>query len=252
MTLLSLEHVSKRHRHGRHEVVILDCVSLEVDPDDFVGIWGAPQAGKSSLLRLAAGIEAPDSGVVRFEGQDLATLSGAQRALLLRRAIGMVSASPHESTTWDAHRGDEIVDYVAVPLLGDGCSRVAADLAATQALERVGIIDSLHESIRELSLGERVRVSLARALVREPRLLLVDEPAMIPSPGERDAIRDLLRSVARQGGVALIVASEDPGLLRGARRVFSVGDGRLLSSDRLGQVLPFPGPDRTEPLDTPP
>jgi predicted ABC-type transport system involved in lysophospholipase L1 biosynthesis ATPase subunit len=251
MALLSFDRVSKRQRYGGREVIVLNGVSFEVDEGDYIGLWGAPQSGKSSLLRLAAGIELPDAGTVQFAGRDLAHVSASERAQLLRRKIGLVFSSPQESTIWEAHRGDEIVDYVAVPLIGDGRSRGFADAAAIGALERVGMVSCTNLSIHQLSLAERVRVALARALVREPSLLLVDEPAIIPSPSERDAVRDLLRALARDERLTVMVASQDPGLLRGAKRIFSVGDGRLLSGDRIAQVLPFTPPDRKGPLTTP-
>ncbi len=239
MALLSLEEVSKRHRSGRREVVVLGDVSLEVDDGDFVGIWGAPRSGKSSLLRLAAGIEEPDGGRICFDGRDLAQLSTRERALLLRRSIGYV-ATPLDAASWNAGRCDRVLDHVAEPLLGDRRRPSETRIAGRQALERVGASDCVHASTRELSIGERTRVSLARAIVRDPRLLLVDEPALMPSPRERDEIRQLLRSLTAEGNVTLIVASQDTSALRGASRLFSVGDGRLLSTDRAGTVVPFP------------
>lgn len=239
MALLSLEQVSKRHRSGRREVVVLGEVSLEVDSGDYVGVWGAPRSGKSSLLRLAAGIEEPDDGRVCFEGRDLARLSARQRALLLRRSIGYVS-TPLDAAAWNAGRCDRVLDHVAEPLLGDRRRPSETRVAARQALERVGASSCAHASTNELSMGERTRVSLARAIVRKPQLLLVDEPAAMPSPGERDEIRQLLRSLAAEEQITLIVASQDTGALRGARRLLSIGDGRLLTTDRAGVVVPFP------------
>jgi predicted ABC-type transport system involved in lysophospholipase L1 biosynthesis ATPase subunit len=238
MALLSLEQVSKRHRSGRREVVVLDGVSLDVDSGDYVGIWGAPRAGKSSLLRLAAGIELPDAGSVRFDGRDLAKLSSRERALLLRRSIGYVS-TPLDSARWNAGRSDRVLDHVAEPLLGDRRRPTDARAAARRALDHVGATACIHAATHELSTGERTRVALARALVRAPRLLLIDEPALMPSPNERDAIRVLLRSLLGDSDMTLIVASEDVGALRGVPRLLSVGEGRLLSTDRDGTVLPF-------------
>ncbi len=238
MSLLSLEQVSKRHRCGRREVVVLGDVSLDVDSGDFIGIWGAPRSGKSSLLRLAAGIEDPDSGRVRFEGRELARLSTRERALLLRHSIGYVAA-PLDAAAWNAGRCDRVLDHIAEPLLGDRRRPSETKIAARHALERVGASGCIHASTNELSLGERTRVSLARAIVREPRLLLVDEPALMPSPGERDEIRLLLRSLA-DDDMTLIVTSQDTTALRGVPRMLSVGDGRLLSTDHPGIVVPFP------------
>ncbi|HEY6780728.1 MAG TPA: ATP-binding cassette domain-containing protein [Thermoleophilaceae bacterium] len=240
MALLSLEQVSKRHRSGRRGVVVLEAVSLEVDQNDYVGIWGAPRSGKSSLLRLAAGIEEPDAGRVCFDGRDLARLSSRERALVLRRSIGFVAPPFDQAGSWSASRAEGIVDHVAIPLIADGVERRAAVTAARSWLERVDAIACAHATTSELSPGERMRVALARALVREPRLLLVDEPGLAPSPQERDSIRDLLRGIGRESDTAVVVASEDVAMLRGASRMLSVGSGRLLSTDRLATVVRFP------------
>jgi ABC-type methionine transport system ATPase subunit len=241
MALLSFEGVSKRYRQGRRDVVVLDDVWLEVEPDDFVGVWGARRGGKSTLLRLAAGIEPPDAGAVRFDGRDLAALSGRARARALRREIGYVSTAFELAHAWEAGRGERVVDYVSIPLIGDGWEPRRATSEARRRLGELGVAGSADARAVELSAGERTCAALARALVRDPRLLIVDEPAIAPSPEERDSIRELLRGLAERPGLTMMVASEDVGTLRGAGRVLSVGDGRVMSSERAGQVVSFPG-----------
>jgi ABC-type branched-subunit amino acid transport system ATPase component len=95
-------------------------------------------------------------------------------------------------------------------------------------------------STQELTPEERTRVAIARALVREPELLLVDELAATQSPTARDELRDLLRSLNADLGVAIMAASETLGVLTGFRRLFSIGNGQLISSDREGAVVEFP------------
>jgi predicted ABC-type transport system involved in lysophospholipase L1 biosynthesis ATPase subunit len=241
VALLSLEGVGKRYRQGRREVVVLDDVWLEVDASDHVGVLAERRGGKSTLLRLAAGIELADTGVVRFRGRDLAKLSRIERARLLRDEIGFVATS---LDGWDGSRGMRVVEHVAVPLLADGWNGREAVQMARPVLERVGAEHCADLRPSELSLGERTRVAIARALIREPGLLLVDEPAATPSPGEQDEIRGLLRSVGRASEVTLIVASEEPAVLRGARRMMSLSDGRVLTTDRLGTVVAFPDAGR--------
>jgi ABC-type lipoprotein export system ATPase subunit len=241
MTLLSFEGVSKRYRQGRREVLVLDDVWLELAEGDFVGLWGARRSGKSTLLRLAAGIEPPDAGLVRFAGRDLAALSGRERARTLRREIGYVATAFELARVWEASRGERVVDYVSIPLIGDGWEPRRAVAEARRRLGELGVAHAADAHAGELSAGERTCAALARALVRDPRLLIVDEPAIAPSPEERDSIRELLRRLAERPSLTVMVASEDVGSLRGARRVLSVGDGRVLSSERAGQVVAFPG-----------
>jgi ABC-type lipoprotein export system ATPase subunit len=239
MALLSFEGVTKRHRRWGREVIVLDEVRFDVDPGDFVGVWGSRRAGKSTLLRVAAGIELADAGVVRFDGLDLRRMSSRDRARLWRRDIGFVSPERRGGP------GEEVVAHVGMPLVSDGWAPREAAAAARRALDLVAAGACAHAATYELSPGEQTLVALARALIRQPRLLLVDEPAITQSPSERDRICEVLRSVGLQAELTVMVASEDLSPLRAADRMMSIGEGRVLLADRPGAVVPFPsGPSR--------
>src|ERR1044072_4260090 len=109
--LLALEHVAKTHWVGPYEKKTLVAVSLVLAPGDFVGVWGAHRSGKSTLLRIAAGLEPPDTGHVRFEGLDLAALSSSQRGERRLHDIGVGRGEGPQSPELS------VVDYVALPLL---------------------------------------------------------------------------------------------------------------------------------------
>jgi predicted ABC-type transport system involved in lysophospholipase L1 biosynthesis ATPase subunit len=237
VALLSFEGVGKVYRHGRREVVVLDDVWLEVDAGNHVALLGERRAGKSTLLHLAAGIELADTGVVRFDGRDLAKLPAIERTRLLRDEIAFAATS---LDGWDASRRMRVVEHVAVPLLADGCAGREAVAMARSVLDLVGAASCADLRPGELSPGERTRVALARGLIREPRLLLVDEPAATPSPGEQDEIRALLRSIGHTNELTLVIASEELAVLRGVGRVMSLSDGRVLTTDRPGTILDFP------------
>ena len=234
--LLAFEQVTKRavDVSGR-TLPVLDAVSFEVDHGETIGVWGMRRSGKSTLLRIAAGVERPDAGAVRFAGQDLTRCSRGEIARLLRRSIGLASEDRY------ATRNEVVVDHVALPALSLGTSLRDAQIVAREALERVGAAGRADTRMAELSAGERIRVAIARALVRNPLLLLVDEPGSTPSPADRDEIYALLRSLGRDPALTLIVASEDVAAIRTARRAMALGDGELRSTDRGGQVLRFPG-----------
>ena len=193
------------------------------------------RSGKSTLLRIAAGVEPPDAGTVRCAGRDLTRLSRGEVAQLLRNSIGLASTDRH------ATRNEIVVDHVALPALSLGATLREAQIAAREALERVGAANRADARMGDLSPGERTRVAIARALVRNPLLLLVDEPGSTPSPADRDEIYALLGSLGRDPALTLIVASEDVAAIRTARRAMTLGDGELRSSDRGGQLLRFPG-----------
>ncbi len=109
--LISFQNVSKRYPDGGREILVLDGVSLKIEAGASVGVYGTRRSGKSTLLRLAAGIVLPDSGSVDFEGHDMAAMSAGARGRLLREAIAFMSAED-----WRAHPGETVVDHVATSL----------------------------------------------------------------------------------------------------------------------------------------
>lgn len=234
--LLSFEKVSKYRADGRRQVAVLMNASFEVPTGSAVGIWGIRRSGKTTLLRLAAGVELADEGRVLFDGRSLCDMRPIERERLLRADIGFVSPMD-----WRPGYRERALDYVALPLLSTGATLQQATRAARGALRRMEAIDVAEKFGRTLSLGERIRVMLARALINSPRLLLVDEPAAVPNLGDRDELCDLLGLLARERELTLIVASEEMSSLRFADFLMSVGGGELVrSNERKAEVLPFP------------
>jgi ABC-type cobalamin/Fe3+-siderophores transport system ATPase subunit len=235
--LLSLTQVTKRYVEGRREIVVLDGVSLEIDASDFVGIWGPKRSGKSTLLRVMAGMERPDSGDMRFDGKPLSAMSARQRARLLRSdGIALVSSD------WRTQIVRPVVELVATARASDGTPMSEARARARNALARAGVAECADVWVDQLTLGERLRVCLAMALVREPRLLLIDEPAVLPSPLESDELNRLLRSLGQESDLAVVIASENLAPIAGARRVMAVSGGEVRAMEQSGVVVPFPDP----------
>jgi ABC-type ATPase involved in cell division len=235
MSLLVLDGVSKRYVDGRREVAVLDDVSIEIDAGDFVGVWGVRRSGKSTLLRVASGEELPDAGSICFDGEETTTMSSNRRSRLHRRGgIGFLSSD------WRPIRNKPVVDHVALPLLSDGMSLHQARSPAWHALDRVGVAGCAHMLTDGLSNSERMRVGLAQALVREPRILLVDEPAVLLRPSEGVALYELLHSLGHDLSIAIVIASEDIAPLRKARRMFTIDSGKLRAMDAPGTVVQFP------------
>lgn len=240
-TLLSIENVSKVYPDGSDELVVLDRVSFELQAGGQLGLIGAPRSGKSTLLRIAAGIEAPDRGAVLLEGSDISHMSGGARSRLLRRAIGYVALSD-----WQPTPGESALDHVATALGSDGFTPKEARRKAARVLEHVEIETRRHLPVGSLGICERTRLALARALVREPRLLVVDEPAIMPSVTECERFSQMLRTVADERSIALLVASAELSAL-GGLQLMSISDGELCctSSGETNVVrLPF----RTTPI----
>ncbi len=214
---------------------MLDGVSFDLEPGVAVGVYGARGSGKSTLLRLAAAIESPDSGRIRFAGRDVTRISAGERARLLRGPIALLTAAG-----WLPSPGETVLDHVAMSIGSDGLTLREARRRAHGALDRVGAAEVCDEELTaSLPLAERARVMLARALVREPRLLVVDEPMPMPSRGDRERFCALLRATARERGAALLMASEEMAALQGLDTLMSIAAGGLCSSSSGARSCSF-------------
>ncbi len=231
MTLLALREVCKSYSDGLRPRLVLDHVSFEIDAGETIGVLAARLAGKTTLLKVAAGLEPADSGSVCWEGHDLAPMSVDHRARC-RRSRGIALAS----CDWRQIASRPVVTHVATPLYSDGLKIREAERRAHRALEWVRAPELGHRMTDRLGVSERVRVELARALVREPRLLLVDEPAVLPRPSDAREFFELLHGLPKQLGLALIIASEEVTAVRGSHRVMNL-DGLLYSTDSRRKVV---------------
>ena len=241
MPVLALDRVTRRHRVGRELIPVLDAVSFEVWPGEIVAILGPHRVGKTTLLRVIAGIEAPDAGSVRLDGEQIGALPASARTRRLR-AVGFAPKA------WRVARGKPVLDHVALPLLAEGRPLVTALAKAHEALERAGVAHCAGATADDLAPGDETRVALAQALVREPRLLLVDEPGVMAAPDERDEVLRLLRAIAAEDPRrALVMTARDVAGVAGAGRVLTLDGGVLrgASEPPSADVVPFPGGVRT-------
>jgi len=232
--LLELAAVTKRIADGPRTVTLLDSIAFELRPGEIAGLYGAPRSGKSTLLRLACGVEQPDRGTVRFEGADIARMPGRQRARLLRCQIALITADG-----WMPGPGESVLDHLATSLGSAGLTLDQARRAGQAALELVGVAGLAQDPAGSLSRTQRARADLARGLARNPKLLLVDEPAPVPSLAERERFLALLRDIVSQRGIALLIASEDMAALQGAHTLMSLSSGELRSTASSATVVPL-------------
>jgi ABC-type cobalamin/Fe3+-siderophores transport system ATPase subunit len=230
MSLLALENVRKSYRDGSRERVVLRDASLEIEAGELIVVWGMRRSGRTTLLRVAAGIEAPDAGVVRFDGQDIAT--GSED--VLGAGIGYCRKTIRSS------EGQSVLDQVLVGLLAGGMPTIAARSHAQAALARAGVEQYAQAALRELNSAELIRVALARTIALAPRLLIVDEPTSGVELHERDGMLLLLRSLADEG-IAVLASASDATQLAGADRALALSDGELRgpSSPELAPIVPL-------------
>lgn len=230
MSLLQLDQVSKRYRRGSLETIALHDVSLELHPGEVVAVWGLRGSGRSTLLRIAAGIEPPDVGAVRFEGRALAVRNDA-----IPRGIAFCQPS------FRGIEGEAVLEELVGAQLALGVRPSGARERAWEALERVGARRCEHRRPYELDSDEAVRVSIARALLQEPSLVILDEPTARVDLRKRDGILELLRSLAREGTGVLACVDNGTGLLRTDRALsLSHGELRGLVSPDYAPVVELP------------
>lgn len=240
--LLRIRDVSKAYPDGSGELAVFDKASLEVIPGAHVGVYGRRRSGKSTLMRIAAGIDPPDAGSVVFDGHDLTRISGGDHARMLRSRLAYIAISD-----WRPNPGESVAQHLAVSLGGDGRTVRQAERRALRELDLVGVsVAQAHSLATQLSMLDRTRVMLARALSREPVLIIIDDPVLTPSAIERDDLYRLLRTVARERGAALLVTSDDLPALQGFDVFMSISARELCSSEASATVVPFPIPQQLD------
>ncbi|MBF6136348.1 ABC transporter ATP-binding protein [Nocardia otitidiscaviarum] len=218
--LLELSAVSKSYLRGEERVHALRDLDLTVSAGEFVIVTGPSGAGKSTLLHVAGGLDAPDSGTVTVRGEDIWALSATARSAFRRRSLGFVFQFFNLVPMLDA------VENVSLPLVLDGIPARTADARARELLERVGLGDRARHRPGELSGGQMQRVSVARAMVARPALLLADEPTGNLDSTSSDAVLSLLRELAEENETAVIVVTHDPAASPYGTRHIGLVDGR--------------------------
>ena len=203
-------------------VEILRGAELSVAPGETVAVVGPSGSGKSSLISVAAGLETPTAGMVRLFGEDLSKLSEDGRARLRRGRAALVFQSFHLLPNMTAE------ENVSAPL--DIAARSDAMTTARLWLDKVGLTHRLSHYPHQLSGGEQQRVALARALAVEPALLFADEPTGNLDQATATQIADLMFSLVRETGAAMVLVTHDPAIAARASRTVRVDQGRLLAA----------------------
>lgn len=199
MTLL-LKNVQKSYREpGGGTVPVLNIAEFQMGPAEQVVLMGSSGGGKTTLLNIIAGITSADAGEVLVTGVDISRLSEAGRDRFRADRIGYVFQTFHLLPAFTAFEN---------VLLGMSFSGKPVDRnRALQLLQRVGLSHRLHHKPAQLSVGEQQRVSVARALVNAPALLLADEPTANVDPQNQQVVLDLLRDSCREQNVALLLVT---------------------------------------------
>jgi putative ABC transport system ATP-binding protein len=229
--VIRLESVSKVVQSGPEKLTILHPLDLEVPKGQFLSIMGPSGSGKSTLLGLIAGLDAPTSGRVVVDGEDLTALGEDELARLRGAKIGFVFQFFHLLPSLTA------LENVLVPMEIAGIA--GAFPRSRELLREVGLSERTHHYPSQLSGGEQQRVALARALANEPPILLADEPT-----GNLDAengrhIVEILLGIHERRGTTIVLATHDQDLAARADRILVLKGGRVERVHERSAVVPL-------------
>jgi putative ABC transport system ATP-binding protein len=220
--MLRLDNVVKHYCVGDGEIVrAVDGVSLSMSAGELVALYGPSGSGKTTLLMLIAGLMIPDSGSVAVNGQEVSTLSERERAHYRRSELGFIRQS------LDLIPGVRADDNAALKLLATSGRRDAQRKVAP-LLERLGLDGRLLQRAEQLSMGERQRVMIARALSTEPSLVLADEPTGSLDTDRGREVLTLLADVCHERDMGVLLVTHDPRAAAFADHVHALCDGRLV------------------------
>ncbi|MDR4480938.1 MAG: ABC transporter ATP-binding protein [Nitrospira sp.] len=209
---------------GGRELVVLNSINLRIARGELIAIMGASGAGKSTLLQILGTLDRPTKGTVSFDGQNLFQLTEHQQAEFRNKRVGFVFQFHHLLPEFSA------LENACLPAMIQ--KRDMADVVgeATKLLGEVGLADRLHHKPGELSGGEQQRVSVARALMQQPDLVLADEPTGNLDTHTGDALFALLRQLNRSRGTTFVIVTHNDKLSSQADRIVSMQDGMIVSS----------------------
>jgi putative ABC transport system ATP-binding protein len=207
---------------GDQQVVALDHVSLQLQPGQLMAVVGPSGSGKSSLLAVCGGLRTPTSGQIVIGDTDITALPAEQLTAVRRDRIGFVFQQSNLVPSLTAV--DQLL--LTVHLRGGRPGRADRERALGM-LREVGMAHRADRRPHQLSGGERQRVGIARALMGEPALLLVDEPTSMLDHNRGRQIVELLIRECHEHQVATLMVTHDPDMLEGADRVVHMADGRL-------------------------
>jgi putative ABC transport system ATP-binding protein len=227
--MLEMTRVTKTYRVGGQTLRALDDVDLKLIGGEFVSVVGPSGAGKSTLLHLLGALDQPDSGSIRFQGNEIGDLNDEKQSEFRRHSVGFVFQFFNLLPTMTAW------ENVAVPKLLDGARLSKVKSRALDLLQLVGLAERAEHRPSELSGGQMQRVAVARALMMDPPLILADEPTGNLDTKTGASIMALLTDIAHQDGRSVVMVTHNLDAASATDRVITLKDGRIGSDVLVGQ-----------------
>ena len=226
MAIVKFDNVTKTYTTGEHEQKALDNVSFTLDEGKFVVILGPSGAGKSTLLNLLGGLDSPSAGTITVNGKDISKLSDNELADYRAETVGFVFQFYNLIPTLTVYENVELVSEIS-----------KNSLDAKKMIEEVGLSDHLHNFPSELSGGEQQRVSIARALAKNPQILPCDEPTGALDSETGVMILKLLLGMAKSYGKTIVIVTHNQSIAKMADIIIRVKNGKIRSVEEQDKPM---------------
>jgi putative ABC transport system ATP-binding protein len=232
--MVEIRNLVKSYRRGDQVVEVLRDITLDIAAGDFVALMGPSGSGKSTLLNLIAGIDKPDSGVLRVGGVNIVALGEAELADWRSTHVGFIFQFYNLMPVLSAF------ENVELPLLLTRLSRAERREHVHTALSMVGLADRMAHYPSELSGGQQQRVAIARAVITDPAILVADEPTGDLDRTSADDILRLMERLNSEMGKTIIMVTHDPHSAQRAHRVQQLEKGVLVSNGAINETPHVP------------
>ena len=229
MEILKIEHLTKTYGTGENTVRAVDDISFSVEKGEFLAIIGPSGSGKSTLLHIIGGVDRPTSGKVYLNGQDVYAQNEEALAIFRRRQVGLIYQFYNLIPVLD------VVENMTLPVLMDG-RRVNGE-RLRELLNVLGLTARQKNLPNQLSGGQQQRISIGRALMNAPSVVLADEPTGNLDSRNSQEIVELLKQSNRKYGQTLVIITHDENIALQADRVIAIEDGKIVRDERIREAV---------------